>query len=70
VKQALKTPEKESGPMQEGGVLEDPTTVPQENNMTFSKSNVPFPQANHSDSNMTFSKSNVPFPQANHSDDE
>jgi hypothetical protein len=50
-----------------GGVLEQPT----ENNMTFSKSNVPFPQANDTNDNMTFSKSNVPFPQAqaNDSDD-
>jgi hypothetical protein len=58
-----------AGPLQEGGVLEDPTTtgpklghdvLPKgggvleqqtENNMTFSKSNVPFPPANDSDDN-------------------
>jgi len=81
--QAIKLPE--TTRPEQGGVLEDPSTVPKlgqdvlpkgggvleqpENNMTFSKSNVTFPLANDSDDNMTFSKSNVPFLQANDSDD-
>ncbi len=52
VHQAFKGPLSSNDITQDkGGVLEDPTTLSQENNMTFFKSNLSFPQSNNSDDN-------------------
>lgn len=67
-KQLVKPPTAdESGPLGEGGVLEDPTTPPKLGQDVFPNGGGVLEQP---ENNMTFSKSNVPFPELNESDDE